>query len=76
MKLKRGLSGIFKMAAILTGSEIEKREKGLKLIKMIKKVLNRQLMVFLADIFSFEIYTILVKCDFSQCLSPLFVSCF
>ena len=49
------------MAAILTGSEIEKREKGLKLIKMIKKVLNRQLMVFLADIFSLEIYTILGK---------------
>jgi len=29
--LKRGLSAIFKMAAILAGSEIEKREKGLKI---------------------------------------------
>lgn len=28
---------------------------------MIKNVLNRQLIVFLADIFSFEIYTVLGK---------------
>ena len=49
------------MAAILTGSEFEKRENGLKLIKMIKKGLNRQLIVFLANIFSFEIYTVLGK---------------
>ena len=38
-----------------------KHEKDLKSIKMIKKVLNRQLIVFLADILLFEIYTILGK---------------